>query len=86
MSRWDARMVNDGWIQALREGTTDSPEPTSLTDEIPARALTDLGPEQLAMDTNSATRLAALLDTLPERQREVLILRVEHRRENGRGA
>lgn len=46
------------------------------TDAIPERATADPGPEQMAMEADSAARVAALLDLLPDKQREILILRV----------
>ena len=46
------------------------------TDDVPERATADLGPEQMAIDADSAARLSALLDLLPAKQREILILRV----------
>jgi RNA polymerase sigma-70 factor, ECF subfamily len=46
------------------------------TDEIPERASVDAGPEQMALDADSAARMTELLDVLPAKQREILILRV----------
>ncbi len=47
-----------------------------LVAEVPeAEAETD-GPEQRALDAEAAARMASLLDTLPERQREILVLRL----------
>ncbi|RUP28037.1 MAG: sigma-70 family RNA polymerase sigma factor [Mycolicibacterium sp.] len=46
------------------------------TDALPDRASTDLGPEQLAIDADAAARMNRLLAVLPEKQREILILRV----------
>jgi RNA polymerase sigma-70 factor, ECF subfamily len=46
------------------------------TDEVPERATWEAGPEQMALDSESNTRMAALLSVLPEKQREILILRV----------
>jgi RNA polymerase sigma-70 factor (ECF subfamily) len=46
------------------------------TDTLPERPSTDLGPEQMAIDSESAARMDRLLSTLPEKQREILILRV----------
>ena len=46
------------------------------TDTLPDRASSDLGPEQMAIDSESAARMDRLLATLPEMQREIVILRV----------
>jgi RNA polymerase sigma-70 factor, ECF subfamily len=46
------------------------------TDEVPERFAADAGPEQLALDAESNARMKALLEVLPEKQREILILRV----------
>ena len=46
------------------------------TDEVPERPTVDLGPEQMAIDADSAARMDALLNLLPAKQREILILRV----------
>jgi RNA polymerase sigma-70 factor (ECF subfamily) len=46
------------------------------TDTLPDRASTAPGPEQLAIDSESAERMNRLLATLPEKQREILVLRV----------
>jgi RNA polymerase sigma-70 factor (ECF subfamily) len=46
------------------------------TDEVPERYSVDSGPEQLAMNADAAARMEALLKILPEKQREILILRV----------
>ncbi len=46
------------------------------TDDLPDRASNDLGPEQLAIDADAAARMNRLLGVLPEKQREILILRV----------
>jgi RNA polymerase sigma-70 factor, ECF subfamily len=46
------------------------------TDTLPDRASSDLGPEQMAIDSESAARMDRLLATLPEKQREIIILRV----------
>src|ERR1700710_2277503 len=46
------------------------------TDTLPERPSTDLGPERRAIDSESAARMDRLLSTLPEKQREILILRV----------
>jgi RNA polymerase sigma-70 factor (ECF subfamily) len=46
------------------------------TDEVPERPTADLGPEQMVIEADSAARMNALLDLLPAKQREILILRV----------
>jgi RNA polymerase sigma-70 factor, ECF subfamily len=46
------------------------------TDVLPERLSVEAGPEQLAMNSDSAARMEALLKILPEKQREILILRV----------
>jgi RNA polymerase sigma-70 factor, ECF subfamily len=46
------------------------------TDVVPERYSLEAGPEQMALDSESAARMNKLLSTLPEKQREILILRV----------
>ncbi len=46
------------------------------TESVPERSSTQAGPEQSAMDADSVTRMSALLDVLPGKQRDILILRV----------
>jgi len=46
------------------------------TDDLPDRPSTDAGPEQLAIDADAAARMERLLAVLPEKQREIVILRV----------
>jgi RNA polymerase sigma-70 factor, ECF subfamily len=46
------------------------------TDEVPERFAAEPGPEQLALEAESNARMNALLQVLPEKQREILILRV----------
>lgn len=58
---------------AHRAAARNRAEPT---DVLPERLSTDAGPEQLAMDSDSAARMAELLQVLPIKQREILILRV----------
>jgi RNA polymerase sigma-70 factor (ECF subfamily) len=36
----------------------------------------EAGPEQAALDADSMTRMSALLEILPDKQRDILILRV----------
>ena len=45
-------------------------------DVVPERSSNDASPEKLAIDSESSARMAVLLQTLPEKQREILILRV----------
>lgn len=49
---------------------------TYPTDAVPETATTADGPEQLAMDADATARMGRLLQVLPDRQREILILRV----------
>ena len=46
------------------------------TDVVPERFSMDTGPEQMALDAESSARMNRLLAVLPEKQREILILRV----------
>jgi RNA polymerase sigma-70 factor, ECF subfamily len=46
------------------------------TDELPELVAADPGPERMLIESESSARMAALLRLLPERQREILILRV----------
>ncbi|WP_067900393.1 sigma-70 family RNA polymerase sigma factor [Nocardia vaccinii] len=46
------------------------------TDEVPEVACTDQGPEQRAVESDETRRVNALLATLPERTREILVLRL----------
>jgi RNA polymerase sigma-70 factor (ECF subfamily) len=46
------------------------------TDSLPDRASSAAGPEQIAIDSESAARMDRLLAALPEKQREIIILRV----------
>jgi RNA polymerase sigma-70 factor (ECF subfamily) len=46
------------------------------TDLLPERASTDAGPEQLVLDADSTARMNRLLAVLPDKQREIVILRV----------
>ena len=45
-------------------------------DVVPERFSGDAGPEQMALDSESSARMAKLLQVLPEKQREILILRI----------
>lgn len=58
---------------AHRASARNRAEPT---DEVPERYSLDSGPEQRAIDADSAARMDGLLKILPEKQREILILRV----------
>jgi RNA polymerase sigma-70 factor (ECF subfamily) len=46
------------------------------TDAIPERWSNDAGPEQLAIEADSVSRMSEMLEILPAKQREILILRV----------
>jgi RNA polymerase sigma-70 factor (ECF subfamily) len=46
------------------------------TDTLPDRPALEAGPEQMAMDSDAAARMNKLLAILPEKQREILVLRV----------
>jgi len=46
------------------------------TDIVPERYSLEAGPEQMALDSESSARMNKLLSVLPEKQREILILRV----------
>jgi RNA polymerase sigma-70 factor, ECF subfamily len=46
------------------------------TDVVPERYSLEAGPEQMALNSESAARMNRLLSILPEKQREILILRV----------
>ena len=46
------------------------------TDDVPERVAAGPGPEQMAIESESSARMAALLRLLPDKQREILILRV----------
>ena len=46
------------------------------TDVVPERFSMETGPEQMAIDAESSARMNRLLAVLPEKQREILILRV----------
>lgn len=44
--------------------------------DVPDSASVEDGPEQRALDSDARRRMAGLLDVLPERQREILVLRL----------
>jgi RNA polymerase sigma-70 factor (ECF subfamily) len=46
------------------------------TDVVPERLSLDAGPEQMAMQSDTAARMKALLSLLPDKQREILTLRI----------
>jgi RNA polymerase sigma-70 factor (ECF subfamily) len=46
------------------------------TDVVPERFSSEAGPEQLAINSESSARMDKLLAVLPDKQREILILRV----------
>jgi RNA polymerase sigma-70 factor (ECF subfamily) len=46
------------------------------TDDVPERSSYEAGPEQLAVNADSSARMEALMRVLPEKQREILILRI----------
>jgi RNA polymerase sigma-70 factor, ECF subfamily len=58
---------------AHRAAARNRSEPT---DVVPERLSTEAGPEQLAMNADSATRMNELLALLPDKQREILTLRI----------
>jgi RNA polymerase sigma-70 factor, ECF subfamily len=46
------------------------------TDVVPERFSGEAGPEQMALESESSARMTKLLAILPEKQREILIMRV----------
>jgi RNA polymerase sigma-70 factor (ECF subfamily) len=46
------------------------------TDIVPERFSLEAGPEQMALDAEASARMNKLLSVLPDKQREILILRV----------
>ena len=58
---------------AHRAAARNRAEPT---DVVPERFSMETGPEQMAIDAESSARMNRLLAVLPEKQREILILRV----------
>jgi RNA polymerase sigma-70 factor, ECF subfamily len=58
---------------AHRASARNRAEPT---DAVPERISTGNGPEQMAIDSDAAARMDALLQVLPDKQREIVILRV----------
>jgi RNA polymerase sigma-70 factor (ECF subfamily) len=58
---------------AHRAAARNRSEPT---DVVPERSSLDAGPEQMALQSDSAARMNRLLSVLPEKQREILTLRI----------
>ncbi len=45
-------------------------------ESLPERRSVEAGPEEMAIEADSVTRMNELLEVLPDKQREILILRV----------
>ena len=58
---------------AHRAAARNRSEPT---DVVPERSSVEAGPEQMALQSDSAARMNRLLAVLPEKQREILTLRI----------
>jgi RNA polymerase sigma-70 factor (ECF subfamily) len=58
---------------AHRAAGRNRSEPTEV---VPERLSLDAGPEQMALNSDSAARMQKLLAVLPEKQREILTLRI----------
>ncbi|MCB0934133.1 MAG: sigma-70 family RNA polymerase sigma factor [Mycobacterium sp.] len=58
---------------AHRAAARNRSEPT---DEVPERVTLDAGPEQMAIQSETASRMDKLLAVLPAKQREILTLRI----------
>src|SRR5258705_13350317 len=58
---------------AHRAAARNRPDPT---DVVPERLSMDTGPDQMALDAESSARMNRLLAVLPEKQRQILVLRV----------
>lgn len=58
---------------AHRSASRNKSDPT---DVVPERFSGEAGPEQLAINAESSARMEKLLGVLPDKQREILILRV----------
>ena len=58
---------------AHRAAARNRSEPTEV---VPERLSLDAGPEQMALQSDSAARMKKLLEVLPEKQREILTLRI----------
>jgi RNA polymerase sigma-70 factor (ECF subfamily) len=58
---------------AHRAAARNRSDPTEV---VPERYSLEAGPEQMALDSESSARMNRLLSILPDKQREILILRV----------
>jgi RNA polymerase sigma-70 factor, ECF subfamily len=58
---------------AHRAAARNKSEPS---DVVPERYSPDVGPEQMALQADTSARMNKLLQVLPEKQREILILRI----------
>ncbi|MET9627434.1 RNA polymerase sigma factor ShbA [Lentzea sp. NPDC006480] len=58
---------------AVRAGARNRADPVADTPDV---SISDQEPEQLALNAELSTRLGKLLDELPARQKEVLVLRI----------
>jgi len=58
---------------AHRAAGRNRSEPTEV---LPERLSMDAGPEQMAIESDSSARMTKLLAVLPEKQREILTLRI----------
>lgn len=58
---------------AMRSAARVKADPT---DVLPESVDFSTGPEQVALDNDASRRMAALLQVLPEKQREILVLRL----------
>ncbi|MCH9722005.1 MAG: sigma-70 family RNA polymerase sigma factor [Actinomycetia bacterium] len=58
---------------AHRAAARNRSEPTEV---VPERSAPDVGPEQMALQSDSAARMKQLMAILPEKQREILTLRI----------
>ncbi len=58
---------------AHRAAARNRSEPT---DVVPERFSVEAGPEQMAMQSDAAARMSKLMAILPEKQREILTLRI----------
>ncbi|GGG13839.1 hypothetical protein GCM10007304_29880 [Rhodococcoides trifolii] len=58
---------------AHRSASRNKSEPMA---DVPDVMSTDHGPEQMALDSEAGRRMNALLATLPEKHREILVLRL----------
>lgn len=55
---------------------TAARDPAYPADSLPERRTAEAGPEQRALEADSVARVTKLLDVLPDKQREILVLRV----------